>query len=82
MTRADFLKIANMVFDIGESSEHFIDLDYETRHKEVGLYVFKKDYDGTETSIEDSITIESLDEEAVAWIERWTAALRKERVMV
>lgn len=82
MTRAEVLKVINMVFDIGESPEHYIDCDYETRHKDIDLYVFKKDYDGPETAIEDSITISKLDEEAMAWIERWTAALRKERVQV
>lgn len=80
MTRAEILKVANMIFDIGESSEHYVDMEYCTKRSEVSLYVFKK-YDDT-SRIADSITINSLDEEAMAWIERWTAALRKERVLV
>ena len=81
MTRAELLKITNIVYDIGQSPEHFVDIDYETRHKEAGIYVFKKEYDGSGTSIEDSITIWNLDEEALAWLTRWAERIRKERVM-
>lgn len=81
MTKAEFLKIANMAFDIGESADHFMDMDYDTRWGEIQLYVFNKTEDGNSDGITDSLTVNELDEEVIAWITRWTETIRKERVL-
>lgn len=79
MTRSELLKITNMIYDVGESPEHYASMDiYTDSNRKVHLYIFNKDGSG----IDDSISIDSLDTEAVAWIERWTERLRKERVQV
>lgn len=78
MTRSELLKITNMIYDIGESPEHYANMDtYTDKGCRVYLYIFKQDGSG----IDDSISINSLDDEAIAWIERWTERLRKERVL-
>ena len=81
MSRQELLKLTNMVYDVGESTEHFISMDFDTRKEYVDLYIFDKN-PNLDLDIVDSITVYSLDEEALAWIERWTERLRKERVEV
>ena len=81
MTKAVFLKIANMVFDIGESADHFVNLDFDTNNTYLQLYVFNKTEDGGTSGIADNIVAYELNEEVVAFISRWTETIRKERVL-
>ena len=82
MTREEILKAINMMYDVGASPEHYASVDFCAKRNDLNLYIMANDSEGLTNGVEDSITIDKLDSEAVAWIERWTAALRKERVQV
>ena len=82
MTRTELLKVTNRMYDVGASPEHYASMDFCAKRNELTLYIMANDSEGLTNGVEDSITIDKLDSEAVAWIERWTAALRKERVQV
>ena len=81
MTREEIIKVAGMVYDVGESTEHFISMDYSSKYSESTVTVFKKEYGGWAGGIVDSITIKEFDEEAQAFFTRWTERIRKERVL-
>ena len=80
MTREEMIKVAGMVYDVGESSEHFTSMDYSSKYSEATVTIFKKEYGGWSGGIVDSITIKTIDEEAKAFFTRWQERIRKERM--
>lgn len=87
MSKEDLQKVLDLVFEIGESEDHFVDFDFFTRTYSAsykhGYYcyvtVHRSDKNGHSKEVCDSMDIDSLNERALTWLEYWKLTIAEER---
>ena len=88
LSKEQLMLLLGMVYEIGESSEHFVDFDYSTKTYNdlwvygtyVSIYIHERDsVTGISKQVCDSMDVSAVNELVMNWLTSWKSRIEKER---
>lgn len=88
LSKEQLMLLLGMVYEIGESSEHFVDFDYSTKTYNdlwvygtyVSIYIHERDpVTGRSKQVCDSMDVSTVNELVMNWLTSWKTRIEQER---